>query len=159
MEMLKGSARLLAVGVLAFSLGFAHGAEPATAKEARQIAWTGIVVHHSATAEGDVESFRRHHVTVRGWDDVGYHYVITRDGTVQIGRALTIKGAHAKNPAPSRNSTHIGICLVGDNDFTDAQLASLRRLISRLSARFDIKSVERHHEECPGDSLNVEGLL
>lgn len=57
-----------------------------------------IIIHHSATDHGDVESFRRHHRNVNGWIDVGYHYVIDNDpdGEVQVGRPLAQAGAHAR---------------------------------------------------------------
>lgn len=58
-----------------------------------------IIVHCSATPEGrdvSMADIRRWHVEERGWSDVGYHFVVTLDGTVHIGRPLTAQVRIAK---------------------------------------------------------------
>ena len=50
-----------------------------------------IIVHCSATKEGrdfDVEDVRNWHVKVNKWNDIGYHYIIKLDGTIQKGREM-----------------------------------------------------------------------
>lgn len=77
-----------------------------------------IILHCSATPEGrehDVEDIRRWHVDGRGWSDVGYHYIILLDGTVQAGRPVNIQGAHCKG----QNKTTVGICYIGGCDKLD----------------------------------------
>ena len=73
---------------------------------------TDIVVHASATPKGqyfDIHDIRKWHTDPKphgnGWRDVGYHYVVLLDGTIQIGRQLEVLGAHVKGY--NRNS--IGI--------------------------------------------------
>jgi len=111
--------------------------------------WEGIVIHHSASpAWTTVDDIDRWHKE-RGWDGVGYHYVIHHDGTVHEGRSLSKQGAHARG----RNSTHIGICLVGYDSFTARQLSSLRALVSKLGL-----PCEAHHEQCPGSSIDIDTL-
>jgi len=119
--------------------------------------WTGIVVHHSDSPEWTkLEDIDRWHKE-KGWDGVGYHFVIEADGTVRKARPLSNVGAHAKSgKAQSRNSSHIGICLVGKEKFNPEQLRSLERLLYWLSQAYNIESVERHHEQCPGPGINVE---
>jgi N-acetylmuramoyl-L-alanine amidase len=125
-----------------------------TPKNARE--WTGIVVHHSASPlSTTIRDIRKWHVEENGWSDVGYHFVIESDGTVRAGRPLDRIGAHARG----RNATHIGICLVGYDKFTDAQLKSLRGGINILCKRFSIRIVEGHHEECPGPGVSILDLL
>ena len=71
-----------------------------------------IIIHCSATPEGrehDVEEIRRWHTEGRGWSDIGYHFLIKLDGTVQIGRPLRRAGAHTRG----QNANSIGICYVG----------------------------------------------
>ena len=71
-----------------------------------------IVVHCSATTptmDIGVGTIRGWHVLERGWSDVGYHFVITRDGEVQTGRPIERSGAHAKG----FNKHSVGICYVG----------------------------------------------
>lgn len=113
-----------------------------------EINWQGIVIHHSATEGGTVESFDSYHKQI-GFDEIGYHYVIYKDGSVHEGRSLNKVGAHAKG----RNKTHIGICLVGNETFTKAQILELGLLNLYLSDKYNIKSIERHHEQCPGEGL------
>ena len=66
--------------------------------------WKYIVVHHTATPNGDARSLDRLHLK-RGWKNgLGYHFVIDngtygrRDGEIEVGRRWyrQIKGAHAK---------------------------------------------------------------
>ena len=57
-----------------------------------------IVVHCSATREDrpfTVEALRAAHLS-RGFSDIGYHYYIRRDGTVEKTRPLALVGAHVK---------------------------------------------------------------
>lgn len=109
--------------------------------------WKGVVVHHSASPRWTtVEAIDRWHKE-RGWDGIGYHYVIYPDGSIHEGRSLDKVGAHAKG----RNTTHIGICLVGYDSFTDEQVRSLDKLIIELSL-----PVERHHEKCPGNGIDIK---
>jgi N-acetylmuramoyl-L-alanine amidase len=121
--------------------------------------WRGIVIHHSAsplaTTAADIDRWHRE----RGWDGIGYHYVVHSDGVVKIGRPIGRIGAHAKTGAKlNRNLTHIGICLVGYDDFTEAQLVNLNELLAILVRDYAITSIERHHENCPGKGLDVEAL-
>ena len=116
--------------------------------------YTKAVIHHtagSALSDRDltVEEIDRYHKE-RGWDGIGYHFLIRKDGTVYKGRPLWKKGAHAKG----RNN-YIGIALTGYQTFTDEQVSSLKKLLKDLG----VTHVERHHEECPSDALDVEGLL
>lgn len=99
-----------------------------------------LVVHCSATRPSqdfDVNDIRRMHLQ-RGFFDVGYHFVIKRDGTVQTGRPLDRQGAHVAG----YNHLSVGICLIGgvtehdvnkpEANFTDEQYAALRTLLSTL---------------------------
>ena len=120
--------------------------------------WRGIVVHHSGACTDTVEGIRRYHVDIRGWDYTGYHYVIDREGIVHDARPITVRGAHAKGNKwhVERNSTHIGVCLIGADVFTGAQMEVLGVLIKKLASIYPIVSVERHHENCPGGGVDIE---
>jgi len=116
---------------------------------------TTIIVHHSGVDKNQtVEQIRRYHVDVRGWDDIGYHYVIYRDGSIHKGRPEAIQGAHAFG----RNADSIGICLIGDKIITSKQTWALRNLIRAIMTRHEITSIERHHERCPSSAVDVERL-
>lgn len=122
-----------------------------------------IIVHGADTPKSmdiGVEEIRSWHKT-RGWIDVGYHYVIRRDGTVETGRPLATVGAHCK--ADGRNHDSIGICLVGghsDFNYTRAQLHALVDLINTLSFAYPGVQVAGHRDfedkkTCPGFDVHA----
>ena len=112
----------------------------------------GIVVHHSASGVSiDANDIDRWHKE-RGWKGVGYHFVITVDGTIQPARNFESVGAHKRG----YNDTHIGICLVGDftkHAPTSRQIDSLIKLSKGIISRWDLKEVIQHHENCPGNKF------
>jgi hypothetical protein len=135
--------------------------------------WRYIVMHHSATTGGSADVFDRQH-RKRGWDELGYHFVITNgqggpDGEVQVGSRWWKQkwGAHTGNtPGNEYNEHGIGICLVGNfmNHLpTDAQLDSARRLVEFLMGTYDIpldhviahKDAPNQHTECCGRRLHA----
>lgn len=70
-----------------------------------------IVVHCTATPEGKpltVEQIRREH-KAQGWSDIGYHYVVTLDGRLHLGRDVDVAGAHVNG----HNAHTIGVAYVG----------------------------------------------
>lgn len=99
-----------------------------------------LVVHCSATRPSQdigVMEIRKWH-RARGWFDIGYHYVIRRNGDVETGRDLDRPGAHARG----FNERSLGICMVGgvtedsiniaEDNFTPEQYESLYILINQL---------------------------
>ena len=134
----------------------------------------GIVVHHSDSSQGTAQSIDSAHKKRKDkngnpWQGIGYNYVILKNGNVQKGRTLTTSGAHAgakepnkwhPNGIPSRNSTHIGIVLVKaeGEGMSQPQRLALGTLINSLAGHFNLKSIERHHEQCPGKEVPVETL-
>lgn len=119
-----------------------------------------IVVHCSdtpASMDIGVEEIRHWHVNDNGWADIGYHYVIRRDGVVEHGRPVEEAGAHARG----NNKSSIGICLVGGKggfNFTLPQLRSLDRLVVVQQALYGPCSVVGHRDlddgkECPQFSV------
>jgi N-acetyl-anhydromuramyl-L-alanine amidase AmpD len=119
-----------------------------------------IVVHCSATRsnqEVGASHIREWHILRNGWSDIGYHYVIKRNGVIQAGRPLARAGAHTKG----YNSHSIGICLVGgldedgeilegfDEAFTEAQGHSLRRLVDYLKVEYPDAELKGHRDLSP----------
>jgi len=111
-----------------------------------------LVVHCSATpASHDIgaKEIRQWHLD-RNWSDIGYHYVIRRDGTVEKGRDDSISGAHAKG----FNSNSLGVCLVGgvnddldpDSNFTINQFNSLSRLLKGLKVQYPDAEIKGHRD-------------
>lgn len=114
-----------------------------------------IILHCSATPEGkdyDIATIRKWHLE-RGFSDIGYHYVIYRDGSINNGRDVNISGAHCTN----HNSKSIGICYIGGcaadgktakDTRTDAQKASLVSLVKQLMSMYKLTSSNVHcHNE------------
>ena len=117
-----------------------------------------IIIHTSATKEGlnfNVNDIRRWH-KAQGWKDVGYHYIITLDGTIEQGRALEEIGSHCKG----HNSHSIGICYIGGLDKngkpkdtrTTEQKAALYTLLNKLCERFPDDLIYGHNDLNKGKS-------
>lgn len=89
----------------------------------------------------------------RGWDGIGYHYVIRRNGRVERGRRLDKVGAHAKG----HNTGSIGICMVGgiddsgeaEDNFTTFQWGSLQAIVTGLAGQFPQAKIIGHYEVNP----------
>jgi len=118
---------------------------------------THLVVHCAATKPSQdigVAEIRQWHTDPapagRGWSDVGYHYVIRRDGSVEQGRHDALVGAHVEG----HNLTSVGICLVGGIDergapaanYTEAQWRSLHGLLVSLRSRFPTAEICGHRD-------------
>lgn len=127
-----------------------------------------IIVHCSATRPDWMEGrpiqekraeIRRWHLA-NGWSDIGYHWLIDRDGKVANGRAEAVVGAHVAG----HNTGTIGICLIGGHgssaedrftqNFTSAQDLTLRQLIQSIGMRTQVRKISGHNEyaakACPG---------
>lgn len=86
----------------------------------------------------------------RGWDGIGYHAVIRRNGAIERGRPLYWIGAHVKG----HNSGSLGVCLVGRDQFTDEQYRSLELLLQEWSDLYPSAKILGHrdlepHKTCP----------
>ncbi len=110
---------------------------------------TDIVIHCADTPKNkyfDINDIRKWHVEERGWSDVGYHYVILLDGTIQLGRDIKTIGAHVKG----FNSKSIGICYIGGKDNVDTrttqQKVSLVYLVGSLKRMFKKAKVSGHRD-------------
>jgi len=113
-----------------------------------------IIIHYSASdrpEHDDISVIREWHLS-RGWRDVGYHYFIKKDGTLQNGRPEYMIGAHCK----SYNRASIGICLSGKDDLQDAQFKTVAKLIDKLKNKYNLKDHDLFlhkqlgNTECPG---------
>ena len=126
-----------------------------------------IVVHMSYTPPSmdvGVPEIRDWHVNGNGWRDIGYHYVIRRNGTIEHGRPVEQAGAHVAG----HNADSIGICLVGgkredrdsaDCNYTLDQWEALRELLDKLAETYQDTELCGHRDlanrECPGFDAKV----
>ena len=126
-----------------------------------------IILHCSATREGQdisTETIRGWHVNERGWSDIGYHFVVLLDGTVDKARPIERQGAHVRG----HNKGSIGICYIGGCDAdmnpkdtrTDLQKDSLTELISYLMDSYEDATLHGHNEfsskACPSFDVKEE---
>ena len=118
---------------------------------------TLIVIHCSAVRPGQQSSAKDiddwHHD--RGFQNgIGYHYVVRRDGSIELGRPLEMIGAHVVG----HNRHSIGICYEGGlNSFgedadtrTPEQKATLRKLLEELHRKFPKALIVGHRDLNPG---------
>lgn len=101
-----------------------------------------IILHCSASGHAkhdDISVIKKWHLK-RGFNDVGYHYFIKTDGTLQKGREEKKQGAHCKG----KNRNSIGICLHGldASDFTEAQLNTAARVIMDINSRYPDEPID-----------------
>ena len=111
-----------------------------------------LIVHCTATIEGKdftVQQVRSWHLK-RGWSDIGYHFLIYRDGSIHKGRDIDKSGAHTAG----YNTHSIGICYVGGLDTnhkakdtrTPEQKRALLKLLKELKALYPKASIHGHRE-------------
>lgn len=126
-----------------------------------------IIVHCTATPEGrecSVAEIRQWH-KARGFTDIGYHYVVHLDGTVEEGRNVDISGAHCTG----HNTHSIGVVYVGGcgkdgktpkDTRTDDQKAALANLLLDLRKFYPTAKIHGHRDfankACPSFDATQE---
>jgi len=104
-----------------------------------------LVVHCADTPDSaphytaaDVHAWHK----ARGWDGIGYHAVIGRDGTVEAGRPEYWQGAHVA----SHNSVSLGVCLIGRKLFALEQYRTLKTVLLDWIERYPDAEVVGHRD-------------
>lgn len=120
-----------------------------------------IVVHCAATrstqdiGRKEIDAMHRQ----RGFSSIGYHYVIRRNGVVELGRPTNTIGAHVLG----FNDRSIGICMVGgvaadgktvEDNFTSAQFATLAAMLPTLQAQYPGARITSHRDLSPDKNRN-----
>ena len=127
-----------------------------------------IILHCTATPEGrdyPTEEIRRWHVVGNGWKDIGYHFVVHPDGTVEAGRPVEQIGAHCKG----HNSNSIGVVYIGGtaadgktpkDTRTPEQKVALVKLLTELKHRYPNATIHGHRDfaakACPSFDATKE---
>ena len=128
---------------------------------------TEIIVHCTATPEGKdftVDDIRRWHKE-QGWSDIGYHYVIYRDGSIHEGRDVKYSGAHCTG----HNANSIGVVYIGGvskdgktakDTRTKAQKRALLQVMRTLRAAYPSARIYGHRDfakkDCPSFDAKEE---
>lgn len=139
--------------------------------------WKYLVLHHTASNSGDVESIHESHLKNKDkngnpWLGIGYHFVIGNghgmdDGDIEptFRWKQQMQGAHAG--VADYNQHGVGIVLVGnfeDEAPTKAQLASVKRLVRVLAREYEIGTthIVGHGDvkptECPGSHFPLSDI-
>lgn len=121
-----------------------------------------VVIHHTGNPTDDDLSSTEINAShqAQGWVCIGYHYVIRKDGHIEIGRPHWTVGAHAYG----YNSDSIGIHVCGNFEIgkpTDAQIESLAMLLANVCTDYGLPIDKDHvvgHKDlmataCPGQNL------
>ena len=128
-----------------------------------------LVIHCSDSQDSldiGVKEIRSWHTMLppkgNGWSDVGYHYIIRRDGSIERGRADETQGAHVKG----HNSDSLGVCWVGRKQISNDQLQALYSLLRGLMKTHNLEVTEIYgHSElysgktCPNLDCNWIRLM
>lgn len=119
-----------------------------------------IIVHHAAGSNFTAEQINKMHVD-KGYDGIGYHFYIRKDGTIYRGRPEEAEGAHTIG----ENKQSLGICLEGNMDkdeLNDNQKESLEKLSEYLVIKYNLEKIDGHSDyyntRCPGKNISIEGL-
>jgi hypothetical protein len=123
----------------------------------------GVVIHHSGVQNGPkgsdaVKAFERHHMG-KGWDGIGYNWLVDESGTIFEGRGWDNRGAGTKG----WNSRSISVCFTGwgFNKPSDNALRSLQTVVDAAEYHFGKglwvsthrKKAKEGYTTCPGDWL------
>lgn len=101
-----------------------------------------LVVHTAAdprehgARDTTAADIRRWHLA-RGWNDIGYHKVIRRNGQIESGRPETVIGAHTLG----LNACSLGVCLSGHGDLqpmTHEQETALLELLAQWVQKYQV---------------------
>jgi len=125
-----------------------------------------IIIHCAdtkVTQSFSIEDVRKWHVEERGWSDVGYHYYIRLNGSLEIGRPVVKSGAHCRG----RNQNTIGVCFEGGK-FSDGcewnkplspQIKAFEELKKSLFMVFGELKLSGHYEysskTCPNFDIDI----
>jgi len=131
-----------------------------------------IIIHHSLTDDNiilkDFNAIKRYHTQVKGWNDIGYHWVLEQVSNRYFwipGRDEKTPGAHVKEQRMNYKS--IGLCVVGNFD-KDTPTKEIYQLVAEkcneIRTRYPgikVEDVEPHwkyatYKSCPGNNFDMD---
>ena len=105
-----------------------------------------VFIHCSASDHAhhdNIDTIKSWHLA-RGFSDVGYHFFIQKDGTLEYGRDIE------KTPAAQKghNLYTLAICMHGlkEENFTESQFDTLKKLASQIEHNYENISFHGHCE-------------
>ena len=103
-----------------------------------------LVVHCSDTPDDSLLTARDiHNMHLSfGWNGIGYHKIICRNGLVESGRPEYWVGAHVYG----KNHESLGVCLIGRNNFSQEQFISLKKVLLDWKDKYRNTKILGHYE-------------
>ena len=101
-----------------------------------------LVVHCSDTPNSqnlNANDIHKMHINF-GWNGIGYHKVILRNGTSESGRPEYWQGAHVYG----YNDQSLGVCLIGTDEFTPIQFRTLKKLLDYWKSKYPNARIVGH---------------
>ena len=116
-----------------------------------------LVVHCSDSEDSqNLTAIDLHNMHLKfGWDGIGYHKVICKNGNIENGRPEYWIGAHVKG----KNMESLGVCLIGRNHFTKEQFNSLEKVLVEWKQKYKKATILGHsqatqtHKTCPNFNI------
>lgn len=121
-----------------------------------------IILHHAAAESCSADDVHAWHLD-NGWTGIGYHFFVSKDGSIYRGRPESAVGSHASGS----NSDSIGICFEGNFEVETmpaAQMQAGRELVQDLQDRYDISLILGHRDvatagtACPGKNFPFDAV-
>ncbi|HTL36138.1 MAG TPA: peptidoglycan recognition protein [Kofleriaceae bacterium] len=128
---------------------------------------TRATIHHTVTPTNDsmsvparLRQIQAFHMFTRGWCDIGYNFLVSRDGRIWRGRGARTIGAHVEG----HNTGNVGVSFIGTYTSTppnQAQMCNVAKLLRSLHSDYPVSlnrtDVKGHRQlgstSCPGDAL------
>lgn len=120
-----------------------------------------IVLHHASAKNYSFKQCHQGHLN-NGWTGIGYHFYVTKDGSIYEGRPINAVGAQVSN----YNSISLGICAEGNYDtessMPEKQLKSIAELLEHVKNIYPNAQIVGHKElgatACPGRYYPLDKL-
>ena len=123
---------------------------------------SNFILHHAAIATASAQDIHRIHRYSNGWNGIGYHYYVRKNGSVYRGRPEYALGGHTEG----MNSSSIGACFEGNFEteyMSPAQLEAGKQLVAYIRSRYPSIRVTRHRDHnataCPGRNFPYSQML
>lgn len=126
-----------------------------------------IIIHHTYIPDSKyiekygfkytLQIIQKSHIN-RGFDDIGYHYLIDLYGNIYKGRENIHKGAHC---VPNSGKLGVALIIDGNNeDMTISMYDSLLLLLTKLVLEYNLNPIndiyghkDFNNTECPGSNI------
>lgn len=108
-----------------------------------------IIIHCSDTPdEENICALDIHKMHLEfGWDGIGYHKIISRNGNIENGRPEYWIGAHTFG----KNEISLGVCLIGRTKFTNMQFNALEDILKIWKTNYPGAKIKGHSEAIKTD--------